>query len=70
MAEETPEEFEHYLTMTPDDFARIFLCLLIEDTLRRRLASFRHDLPAKPVERFEEFGVVRRDVMLVGDGLR
>ena len=38
-----PEELEKYLRLTHADVARLVLCLLIEDALRRRLSEL---LPA------------------------
>lgn len=67
MAEEMSEQPDAYLTMTTEDIARLILCLIIEDTLRTRLAAYRpHDLPPEPVEGFKEFGVVGRDVVASG----
>jgi hypothetical protein len=65
----SPEKLDLYLDLTAGEISRIILCLLIEEALRGRLAAFRYDLPAQPVEGFKELGVARHDVMLVGDGL-
>lgn len=37
----SPEGFEAYLDLTSEEIARIVLCLLIEESLRERLAVFR-----------------------------
>ncbi len=71
MQEETSEQLDAYLSMTSEDIARLILCLLIEETLKQRLAGFRpHDLPVQPVEGFKELNVIRPDIMPVGDALR
>ena len=63
-----PEELDAYLHMGAEDIARLVLCLLVEEALRRRLAAFRQDLPAQPAEGLKELGVARHNVMLVRDG--
>lgn len=65
-----PEEIAAYLELSAEEISRIILCLLIEEALRSKLAAFRHDLPAQPVEGFKKLDVVRPDVMPVSDGLR
>jgi hypothetical protein len=65
-----PEELAAYLDLSAEEISRIILCLLIEEVLRGRLAAFRHDLPAQPVECFKKLDVVRPDIMPVGDALR
>jgi hypothetical protein len=63
-ADVPPEELDPYFDLSVGDISRIILCLLIEEALRGRLAAFRHDLPAQPVEGFEELGIGRGDVVL------
>jgi hypothetical protein len=36
-----PDHLETYLDLTAEEIARIVLCLLIEEALKRRLAAFR-----------------------------
>ena len=65
-----PEELAAYLDLSAEEISRVILCLLIEEALRGRLAAFRHDLPAQPVEGFKELDVVRPDIVPVSDALR
>lgn len=64
----TTEQIENYLGLSREEISRLVLCLLVEEMLKARLAAFRaQDPPPQPVERLEELGVVRADVVLVGD---
>ncbi len=48
-AQPPPEELDAYLGLGTEDIARLVLCLLIEEALRRRLAVYRPQNPvAKP----------------------
>lgn len=38
---ESSDSFQSYIGMTSDEIARLVLCLLIEELLHERLASFR-----------------------------
>jgi hypothetical protein len=52
-----PEELEPFMNLRPADVARIVLCLLVEEGLKKRLAAYRarpQHLPAQPVQRQEE----------------
>ncbi len=54
----SPEELAPYLALAAADIARLVLCLIVEDELRRRLALFRpEDTLAQPVQRLEKLGV-------------
>lgn len=51
------EDLSAYLDMGRDDIARLVLWLLVEESLRGRLAGFRQKLSSQPVEREEELCV-------------
>lgn len=54
----TPEDLDAYMRMSKAEVVKLVLCLLIEDTLRGRLAAFRpQHLPAQPVEGEEKLGL-------------
>lgn len=59
-----------YLDLSREELARLILCLLIEEALSKRLASFREDLPPKPIEGQKELVLRRNDVMLLVHPLR
>lgn len=69
MAADQPDNLDAYRELTPEQVARLVLCLLIEEALHERLAAFRaENPPAQPGEGVEEFAIAGRDVMPVGDG--
>lgn len=70
MARDRPDNLDAYMGLAAGDISRLVLCLLIEEHLQRRLAAFRQDLPPQPVEGLKELGVIRGDIVLVGDALR
>ena len=54
----TSEDIESLMRLTPEEIARIVLCLLVEEALRERLAAFRpQHLPPQPGEGPEELVV-------------
>jgi hypothetical protein len=52
-----PDQLEAYLDLTSEEIARLVLCLLIEETLRERLAVFRENPLPEPLQSLEELGV-------------
>ena len=65
-----PDNLDAYMHLGVEGIARLVLCLLIEEALQRRLACFRQNLAPEAVEGLEKLGIVRGDVVLVGNGLR
>jgi hypothetical protein len=68
--QEQPDNLDAYLDLSAEDIARLVLCLLLEEALRGRLAAFRHDLPAQPVQSLEKLCLGRLDVVPVSHPLR
>jgi hypothetical protein len=54
---EDSEILNAYMGLGSEEIVRLVLWLLVEESLRNRLADFRQKLPSQPVEREEELVV-------------